>query len=250
MKTITIANNKGGVAKTTSAQNIAYALAKMGYKVLAVDLDSQASLSRCLGLNPSEIEFTVGDVMLGKKDFKDVEFSNGKMSVLPANNQLGHYESALNASGYAPYNLKKKLEGLDFEYVVIDCPPALSVYTKNALVACDYYFIPLQVEFLSYEGLREFMEYAMEVEDAHGCQLGGVFATRFNPNIRNAHAQAVVKNTSMQLGHDFMETYIRENNAISKAQLNRQSVFSFDPESNGAKDYSKLTEEIINRIKL
>lgn len=250
MKVITIANNKGGVAKTTSAQNIAYALAGMNYSVLAVDLDSQASLTRCLGLKPSEIEYTVSDVLLDKKGFEEVALSNGKLAVLPANKQLGDYESALNSSPRAPQNLKKVLKKLDFDFVVIDCPPALSVYTRNALAACDYYFIPLQVEFLSYEGLREFIEYAAEMEDLHNCQLGGVFATRFNPNMRNAHAQAVVKNTSTQLGHDFMETYIRENNAISKAQLNRQSVFTFDPESNGARDYKKLTEEILERMKL
>jgi chromosome partitioning protein len=250
MKVIAIANNKGGVAKTTSVQNIAVEMVNRGNRVLVVDLDAQGSLSRCFGVDVDTMADNVGSLLLGRADLEDVALTNGQLTILPANKKLNEIESALRSSPKYPQNLKLILKPYqdDFDFVLLDCPPALSVFTHLALVACDFYFVPLQVEFLSYEGLREFLSYAGELEELYSCQLGGVFATRFNPNYRDSHGRSVVKNTSMQLGDDFMQSYIRNNNAISKAQLKRQSVIQFDPESNGAKDYKSLTTEIINRV--
>lgn len=250
MKTIAIANNKGGVAKTTSTQNIAYALSMQGYKVLVLDLDAQASLTRCMGIDTDTISRNVGHFILKKASLEDCAFSKGNLSILPADKSLLEMESAIKASPKYPQNLKLALKPYmqDFDFVVIDCPPALSVFTHIALVACHYYFVPLQVEFLSYEGLREFLAYTGEVEELYDCQLGGVFATRFNPAKRDAHGRSVVNNTAAQLNEDFLKAYIRNNNALSKAQLKSQSVFEFDPESNGAKDYQKLTSEILTKI--
>lgn len=250
MKVIALANNKGGVAKTTSAHNIAAALERASYRVLIMDLDAQESLTRCLGIETELIQKNVGHFILGKASLEDCAMAKGKLVVLPADKSLLGTEYAIRASPKYPQNLKISLKPYhqDFDFVILDCPPSLSVFTHIALVACDFYLVPLQVEFLSYEGLREFLSYAAEIEELYHCRLAGVFATRYNPKQRDTHGKSVVKNTAAQLEDDFLETFIRNNNALSKAQLARKSIFDYDAESNGAQDYQKLTEEILKRI--
>lgn len=252
MKTIAIVNNKGGVGKTTSTQNIGAALSKAGKKVLLIDLDAQASLSKSFGLNADNPCKGSAAFILGENPPEDcIVFLTETLAIMPTKNELLSKEETIKSSPVFPFNLKLALEKLQaaFDYVLIDCPPALSGLTKIALVSCDFYFVPLQAEFLSYEGLRNFLQFSNEISlISPKVQLGGVFATRYNPKIRKRLSQDLINNAMQQLGEKFLQTYIRDNIALSEAQAMGEHIFDYAPKSNGASDYEQLTREIYTII--
>lgn len=253
MKVITIINNKGGVGKTTSSQNIGAGLAHFGdSKVLMIDLDSQANLTRCFGIKQDQVKADVGNFLMKEASFKEVvkEISNN-LFLLPSSSNLIAKEDNIKASPTFPFNLKialKKIES-EFDFVVVDCPPALSGLTRIAIVGCDAYYVPLQAEFLSYEGLRNLLDFAEDMKEiSPEINLGGVFATRYNPNVKKRIANDLIEATKESLGDVLMETYIRENVALSECQANGKDIFDYNQESNGAKDYYNLTKEIISKL--
>lgn len=252
MKVITIVNNKGGVGKTTSVQNIAAGLAKFANsRVLVIDLDTQASLTKSFGIQHEGLKKTCGSFILGDIPFEEIVQKVGDVSVLPSSTDMLNKEDTIKSAPVFPFNLKLALDKIkdQFDFVVIDCPPALSGMTRIALVACDAYFVPLQAEFLSYEGLRNFLQYASEIKlISPTSQLGGVFATRYNPKMRKKIAHALIDAAKSQLGVNFMETFIRDNISLSEAQAQGTHVFEYAPESNGAVDYYHLTKEILERF--
>ena len=252
MKIITIVNNKGGVGKTTSSQNIAAGLAKFANaRVLAIDLDTQASLTKCFGVAHENLKNNSGTFILNEVPFFEIFIKCNEVDLLPATVSLSVKEDTLKAAPIFPFNLKIALERIkdQYDYAIIDCPPALSGMTRIALVACDVYFVPLQAEFLSYEGLRNFLQYASEIKMiSPQTELGGVFATRYNPKIRKKISHALIDAAKTQLGDVFMKTYIRDNISLSEAQANGIDIFAYAPESNGAMDYYNLTKEIIERL--
>ena len=254
MKIFAIVNNKGGVGKTTTAQNIGASFAYRGFKTLLIDLDAQASLSRSFGIRNTEEILTSGHFILGKCSLKEALFAVGKLDIIPAGNILIEQEDSIKNSNLYPFNLKfaledatKKGEQNKYDYVIIDCPPALSALTRVALNACNLYFVPLQAEYLSYEGLKNFLSFSKEIHRIAGCELGGVFATRYNPKVRKNLSNDLIAEASEQLGDFFLKSYIRDNISISEAQAMSQDIFSYAPGSNGAKDYSKLADEILER---
>ncbi|MFN8353863.1 MAG: ParA family protein [Spirosomataceae bacterium] len=252
MKIITIVNNKGGVGKTTSAQNIAAGLALFGNsKVLAIDLDAQASLTKSCGIQHESIQYNSGAFILGEKPFGDIVKKSNNFDILPASADLATKEDTIKSAPIFPFNLKIALEKIkgSYDFVIIDCPPALSGMTRIALVACDAYFVPLQAEFLSYEGLRNFLQYASEIKQiSPNSTLGGVFATRYNPRIRKKISNALIEAAKSQLNGNFMGTYIRDNIALSEAQSQGIAIFDYAPDSNGAMDYYNLTKEILEKL--
>lgn len=254
MKIISIVNNKGGVGKTTSSQNIGAALAKFAKgRVLFLDLDSQASLTRCFGITEAEVGRNhVGAFMTNELSPEMVIKKVGPGDLMPSSADLNAKEDTLKQSPVFPFNLKisiEKLRGL-YDYVIIDCPPTLSSFTRMALIACDYYVVPLQAEFLSYEGLRNFLVYSNEIRQiSPNTLLGGVFATRYNPNIKKKLSNDIIEATKEQLKDKFFKTYIRDNVSLSEAQARGLDVFAYSPDSNGAVDYYNLTKEILNIMK-
>jgi chromosome partitioning protein len=249
---ISVVNNKGGVGKTTSTQNIGAALQKFaGAKVLFIDLDGQASLTRCFGIQDSQVGSNNAGTFIARDDLA-IDMIAKKTEVgdlLPSSSELNHKEDYIKASPLFPFNLKIRLEKYksQYDYILIDCPPTLSAMTRIALVACDMYLVPLQAEFLSYEGLRNFLNYSKEIQMiSPQTQLGGVFATRYNPRINKKLSNDLIEATKQQLGDKFFSTYIRDNISISEAQANGQDIFNYAPESNGAKDYYSLTKELLN----
>lgn len=253
MNILAIANNKGGVGKTTSAQNIGAAIGTFSKsKTLLIDLDPQANLSKSFGIYLQSEQPHVGNYLLGKTtlDKAVITYKESNIDILPASIELVEEEDNLKKDRQFPFNLIKALEkNADkkrYDFIVIDCPPALSTLTKIALVACDRYYVPLQAEFFSYEGLREFVNYARKISDINDrIQLGGVFASRFNPYTKNKFNKDLIKAVQDQLGDKFLKTYIRENVALSKAQAKGQHIFEYDKNSHGARDYYNLTKEII-----
>lgn len=255
MYTIAIVNNKGGVGKTTTAQNVSAAISMFskGSNVLAVDLDAQGSLTKAFGIRIRDLKKTSGQFILGKASLEDavISYKESPIDILPASSHLLGDEEQLKVSPQFPFNLKLALEqsAKKYNFVVIDCPPALSALTKIALVACNKYFVPLQPEYLSYEGLREFIYYANEISQISSeVELGGVFATRFNPKANKRFSKELIDNVSQQLGEKFLTTYVRENGDLYKAQAKGAHIFDYNSASNGAKDYYNLTKEIIDKI--
>lgn len=251
MTILAIANNKGGVGKTTTAQNLAAALAEKGYPVLAIDLDAQGSLTRSCGL--TQVRHTSGDFLQEEAALANCKVRVGEdpfaYDLLPGGEALNKHEDAVRNSPEFPHNLKLALQPLAAQYafVVLDCPPALSGFTRLALVASDFYFVPLQAEYLSYKGLRSFLTYTERIQAISGAKLGGVFATRYNPRMNVRLSQDLISSTQQQLGAAFIDVYIRNNIALSEAQAYGQSIFAYDSQSNGAKDYRALTEAILIR---
>lgn len=251
---ISIVNNKGGVGKTTSAQNIGAAFHKFANaKVLFIDLDAQASLSRCFGVQELQIgKNHVGSFITGEVPFDNVVVKSKIGDLLPSSAELNSKEDTLKNSPIFPFNIKFALDKIknQYDFIVIDCPPSLTSMTRMALIACDMYLVPLQAEFLSYEGLRNFLNYSAEIQQiSPQTTLGGVFATRYNPNIRKKLSNDLIEATKEQLGDKFLNTYIRDNIALSEAQAIGSDIFNYSPDSNGAIDYYQLAKELLDNIK-
>lgn len=162
MKVISITNQKGGVGKTTSAINIAYFIAKKGFRTLLVDFDPQGNATSGLGINKNELEFTMADVISGEKQLGEIiietEFS--KLKIAPSTPILANTEVELASAKGRFTRLKDALKSVeaDFDYVILDSPPSLSLLTVNGFIASDYLILPVQAEFYAMEGLGQLLE--------------------------------------------------------------------------------------------
>ena len=239
-------NNKGGVGKTTSVQNIGAYLAKK-HKVLLIDMDPQANLTKVFGQNPKEYKGeSIGEVLLQEKKITDVKLK-GELEFVPASHHLEQVSGILTQQAMFHTRLKKALKGHPYDYVLIDCPPSLGPLTTCAMYASQTYFVPMQAEYLSYEGLARLLEYVGEISEENDTQLGGVFPTRYNPKARGQGRHYLVELVREQLGDKFMNTFVRENITLMEAQGGGKTIFEYDSESNGAQDYAAVAEDIIKR---
>ena len=250
MKILCFVNNKGGVGKTSSVQNVGAALALRRFRVLLIDLDPQSNLTTSFGIDKFEVERDSGDFMLGNASLLDVAIGSEHLTIIPASDSLTDKERVLQGKNMYHRYLAKQLATItDYDYCLIDCPPALGTLTVNALYASDYYFVPLQAAYFSYEGIRTILSFTQDVQQETKLQCGGVFATRYNPNERRKLSHDVVASTAEQLGDTFMaDCYIRNNTAVDEAQSAGEDVFSYAPGSAAAEDYERLTREILKRI--
>lgn len=247
-KVITIANHKGGVGKTTSAASIGMALAILGKRVLLIDLDAQQNLSFTLTQN-EDPETSVYDSLVNDAPLPVVKVRDN-VDLVPASLELARAEIDM-ATKIAREGILKSLldEHLEkYDYVLIDCPPSLGIVTTNALVASDELYIPLTAEALPLKGLTMLDDVVREVKKRVNPKLvlGGVFFTRYNNHKLN---KEVVNMIDKRYGDKVFKTKIRENISLAEMPLSGQSIFEYDPKSNGAVDYITLAEEIIERNK-
>lgn len=254
MKKLCFISDKGGVGKTTSVQNIAGYLATEGFKILLIDLDPQrGNLSRTFGIQHEDIVSNSGDLILEMATFDNVVMKSELIDLIPSTKRNKDNEILLAGRNMYHTKLKKVLKQVEdqYDYCLIDCPPALSAFTTSALYASDFYFVPLQAKFLSYEGLASILDHAREIEEGCGVEikLGGVFATQYNPAKRVTMDHEVIQSVEKQIGnYYFKECFIRENNALNEAQANGKNIFEYSPNSNGATDYARLSRKILNTI--
>jgi chromosome partitioning protein len=244
-----IANQKGGVGKTTTAVNIAGLLAQRGLRVLLIDMDPQGNAATCLGIAKHSLERTIGDVLLGDIPAQTALVQTGRPSyeLLPATPDVAGTAVALATFPQRELRLQCTLEPLlgHFDWVVIDCPPSLGLLTINALAAAHQVFIPLQCEFLALEGLAQLKETIDVVRDRvnPALYIGGIIMTMYDG--RANLARQVVEEVQHYFPRRVFNTLIPRTVRLSEAPSHGKLIYEYDPRSRGAQAYAMLTEEIV-----
>jgi chromosome partitioning protein len=243
-KVVAVINQKGGTGKTTTTINLGSALSKLGKKVLLLDLDPQSNLSYSLAVaNP---EATLADVFLGNKSIKEVLVEKDGLWVAPGSNDLVDIEISLVTQPEREKFLKRILdETKGFDFVLIDCPPSLSVLTLNALSAAQEVLIPLQMEVLTLQGLDQIMNTVEKVRKAFNPKLRikGIVVVMFD--VRRKLSQEVLEYLQENIREKIFRSHIRLNVKLAEAPSFGRSILDYDASSNGAKDYRALAAEYI-----
>lgn len=246
-KVISFANHKGGVGKTTSVASIGAALARKGKRVLLIDLDSQQNLTISF-LKDEEVEVSIYEALTGKTKELPIIKIKPNLDITPSGLGMARVEIDLSSKMARERILYKLIQPIreKYDYILIDCPPSLGIVTTNALTASTDLFIPLTAEALPLKGMKMLDEFVEEIASSINPDLkvGGIFITRYN----NRHLNDVVINAILKIYKDrLFSTKIRENIALAETPLTGKDIYEYDSESNGAKDYARLTEEILSR---
>lgn len=254
-----IANQKGGVGKTSSAVNIAGALADGGLRVVVIDADPQGNASTALGVDPASAHPTLHDVFLGNRTLRDIEIKNEKhprLSVMPSDISLSMVDVEFGTSNerYAvldaalrTYLAEAEENGDRIDYVIIDCPPSMSMLPINALVAAREVLIPVQAEYYALEGLSQLLQTIATVHDNYNSQLR-VSTILITMAARNTNLSTeVAENVREYFPHETLETEIPRSVRIAEAPSYGETVISYAPRSSGAIAYQAAALEIAKR---
>jgi len=250
-KILAVTNQKGGVGKTTSAVNLAASLATLGQRVLLVDLDPQGNATMGCGVDKRSLRHTVYHVLLELAPLAEVRqhSDSGKFDLLPANRELAGAEVELVDQPQRETRLKKALSAVtaEYDYVLIDCPPALNLLTVNGLTAADAVMIPMQCEYYALEGLSDLVNTIKKIRANLNPQLEieGLLRTMFDP--RNTLAQQVSDQLKQHFGSKVYDTVIPRNIRLAEAPSHGRPVLSYDRHSKGALAYQNLAAEILQR---
>lgn len=246
-ETISLFNNKGGVAKTTSTINIGMVLSMNDKKVLLIDFDPQANLTNSLGLT-GKTDTTIYRILCKDEPFTTLSY-NENLDVVISELDFSAAEMELQDGPGACYHLKEALETVvkshKYDYILIDCPPSIGLLTQNALTASNSVLIPVQTEGLAYAGLVNLVNRIFSVIKRYtnpNLKIRGIFATRYNKgkNLNKEVLGALNRNFKKQS----FRTIIRENIALAEAPVVQKDIFSLYPKCAGAEDYIQLTNEI------
>ena len=247
-KIISIANQKGGVGKTTTAINLSTILAKKGKKVLMIDADPQGNATSGVGVD-KDVETSVYDLLVNDIETKDAiqktEIRN--LSICPSNINLAGAEVELVSMMSREYRLKEKLDTIkdDYDYIIIDCPPSLGLITLNSFTASDSVLIPVQCEYYALEGLGQLLN-TINLVKKHlnkSLQVEGALLTMYD--IRTNLSNQVVKEVKGYFGERVYKTVIPRNVRLSEAPSYGMPISVYDPKSKGAKSYEKFVKEFL-----
>lgn len=249
-RVVALANQKGGVGKTTTAVNVAACMALSGKRTLLIDIDPQGNATQGVGVDKNAIAAGTYDVMCGETPAAEaiVETALAKLHLLPTNRELVGAEVELVEEERREYRLKERIAPvLDrYDFVFIDCPPSLSLLTLNALVAADAVMVTLQAEYYALEGLSELLQTIMRVRDALNRELyvHGVLVTMYqHTNL----SKQVLDDVRTHLGDKVFQTVIPRNVTVSEAPSYGQPVVLYDAKSSGAQAYMQLAKEVAER---
>src|SRR6476646_1264343 len=245
-RVIALANQKGGVAKTTSTLNLAVAFAEEGNRVLAIDLDPQGNLTMSQGLNPDTIERSMYDVLVHRLPIEQI-IHDGEIDLAVASIDLAGAELALSEMIGRERSLEKALAPvLDrYDFVVIDTPPSLGLLTINALVAANGVIVPVQCEYLSLRGLVQLENTLSMIRENLNPNVGiqGILATMFDRRL--LHSREAVEILKENFGDLVLNTKIRKTVRYAEAPVKGQSIFKYDPTGEAASMYRDLAREIV-----
>lgn len=248
---VAVANQKGGVGKTTTAVNLAASVAAVGHKVLLVDFDPQGNASSSVGYPKDRIELSIYDALIGDVSLSDcirpTEITT--LFVVPATTDLVGAEIELIGSEDRESFLKRRLATVSerFDYIIIDCPPSLGMLTLNALVAADGVVVPMQAEYFALEGLGALLETIEKVRNAYnpGLDLDGILFCMYDP--RTNLAGLVKGEVEEHMPDKVYETLIPRNIRLSESPSHGKPVLLYDYRCAGSKSYIRLAQEFVNR---
>jgi chromosome partitioning protein len=245
MSTITaVANQKGGVAKTTSVHSLGAALVELDMRVLNVDLDPQASLTWASGIDPDQLEVSVHDVMLRRAKAADVVLTHEDPHLLPSTIDLAGAELHMLTKTGREYMLRKALQPLreSYDFILIDCPPSLGILTINGLTAADEVLIPLQCESLSQRGVGQLLETIDDVRDYtnRDLRIRGAIATMFDGRTKLANEVVARVRTTYEL--NVLEPFVPKSVKVAEAPGQGQSILVHAPRSRSAAAYRELAK--------
>ena len=249
-KTIAIANQKGGVGKTTTSINLSASLAAKGKKVLVIDTDPQGNTTSGFGVEKNDLDNTVYELMLSECSIKECILKDviDGVSIIPSNVNLAVAEIELIGVDRKEYILKREVEWIkdSFDYIIIDCPPSLSMLTINAMTTADTVLVPIQCEYYALEGLSQLIHTINLVKERLNPDLDieGVVFTMYDS--RTNLSMQVVENVKSNLSQKVFQTLIPRNIRLAEAPSYGMPINAYDPKSAGAEAYMQLAEEVIN----
>lgn len=249
-KIIAIANQKGGVGKTTTSVNLGAGLASIGKRVLLIDIDPQGNTTSGVGVNKADVENCIYDVLINEVDPREaiVPTMVDGLSIIPATIQLAGAEIELVPTISREVRLKKAISQVkgQFDYVIIDCPPSLGILTINSLTAADSVLIPIQCEYYALEGLSQLLN-TIRLVQKHlntSLQIEGVLLTMFDA--RTNLGIQVIEEVKKYFQQKVYKTVIPRNVRLSEAPSHGQSIITYDPKSKGAEVYLELAKEVVS----
>lgn len=248
-KIIAMANQKGGVSKTTSTINLGAGLVRLKKKVLLVDLDPQAHLTYSLGIEGHELTETIYEILKNEAHLEESIIDRSGVSVIPANINLSGAEIEFSGLAGREFLLREALASAEgYDYIFLDCPPSLGMLTLNALTTAHEVYIPLQTEFLALQAIGKLLQTIEVVKTRlnQNLELTGIIGARYDN--RKRLNKEVMQKIEQHFGEIVFKTVIRDNISIAEAPSHGKTIFEYKPDSYGAEDYMNLSKEVLERM--